>query len=102
MQHKTGRRYQKPEAATYQPNQRPFDGKSMTRSDYHAHSNVDKSEMVKHDNSLFVSDDPLDQETTNNQTYKSWEVQRRQVGLYISTILENNNQFIERIYFKML
>ena len=79
VQHKAGKRYQKPAPATYQPNQRPFDGKSMMMVDYQPHSNADKSEMIKYDNNLFNSADPLDQETTNSTTYKSWEVQRRQV-----------------------
>eukprot|EP00111_Clytia_hemisphaerica_P001568 TCONS_00004478-protein len=79
VQHKTGARHQKPPAAVYRPNERPFEGKSLMKSDYQQHTNRDKSEMIKYDNNLFMSKDPLDQETTNNSTYKSWEVQRRQV-----------------------
>lgn len=79
IQHKNNRRYQKPATVVYYPNQRPFEGKSMMKSDFQPHSNVDKSEMVRHENNLFSSNGPLDNETTNHATYKGWEVQKRPV-----------------------
>jgi len=79
VQHNNQKRFQKAPAAVYRPNERPFEGKSLMQTDYHPHSLGDKSEMIRYDNNLFTSDQPLDQETTNNTTYKSWEVQKRQV-----------------------
>ena len=58
----------------------------MMMSDYQPHSNADKSVLIKYDNNLFNSGDPLDQETTNSTTYKSWEIQRRQVLVTISFV----------------
>lgn len=79
--YKNQQRHHKMPTQHYQPNEKPFNGKSLMKSDYKHHSDAEKSEMVKFDNSFFHSDQPLDQETTHQSMYKGWEVQKRQVPL---------------------
>lgn len=79
--HKNQQRHQKLPPPSYQPNNKPFYGKSLMKSDYHQHSGAERSEPIRGDNNLFESDQPLNDETTHNTHFQGWEVQKRPAPL---------------------